>query len=77
MQAIQGIYDNGTIKLDKKGPVNKTRVIVLFTDEHVKNKMSVEEALSILHRHTGSIKSDVSIESERDEYLLEKYGPVN
>jgi hypothetical protein len=77
MQAIQGIYDNGTIKLDKKAPVNKTRVIVLFADEHVKSRMSVDEALSILHKHTGSIKSDVDFESERDEYLYEKYGPVN
>ncbi|MDR1663508.1 MAG: hypothetical protein LBR83_01105 [Clostridiales bacterium] len=77
MQAIQGIYDNGIIKLDKKAPVNKTRVIVLFTDEYVKDKISVEEALSILHKHTGSIKSDINFESERAEYLHEKYGPVN
>jgi hypothetical protein len=77
MQAIQGIYDNGIVRLDKKAPVNKTRVIVLFTKENTNIKMSVEEALSILHRHTGSIKSDINFERERDEYLHKKYGPVN
>ena len=77
MQAIQGIYDNGRIKLDRKAPANKTKVIVVFTEEETRKKMSAEEALKILHKHTGSIKGDIDFEKERDEYLNEKYGSVN
>ena len=77
MQAIQGIYDNGRIKLDRRAPANKARVIVVFTEEEPRKKMSAEEALKILRKHTGSIKSDIDFEKERDEYLNEKYGSVN
>lgn len=77
MQAIQGIYDNGRIQLDRKAPANKARVIVVFTEEESREKISVEEALRILHKHKGSMKSDIDFEKERDEYLNEKYGSAN
>ena len=77
MQAIQGVYENGVLKLDKKAPVAKSRVIVVFTEEEPRKRMSAEEALKILHKHTGSIKGDIDFEKERDEYLNEKYGSVN
>ena len=77
MQAIQGVYDNGILILDRKAPVAKSRVIVVFTEEESRKKFSAEEALKILHKHTGSIKSDIDFEKERDEYLNEKYGSVN
>jgi len=31
----------------------------------------------ILQKHAGSIKGDIDLEKERDEYLNEKYGSVN
>jgi hypothetical protein len=65
MQAIHGVYDNGSLKLDRKAPVTKSRVIVVFTEEEPRKKMSAEEALKILHKHTGSIKSDIDFEKER------------
>jgi hypothetical protein len=77
MQAIQGIYDNGILKLDRKAPATKSRVIVLFTENETRKKMSKDEALKILYKHAGSIKSDIDFEKERDEYLNEKYGSVN
>ena len=77
MQAIRGIYDNGILKLDRKAPSTKSRVIVLFTEEEERKKMSTDEALKILRKHTGSIKSDIDFEKERDEYLNEKHGSVN
>jgi len=77
MQAIQGVYDNGILKLDRKAPAVKARVIVVFTEEESRKKMSAEEALKILYKHAGSIKSDIDFEKERDEYLNEKYGSVN
>jgi len=77
MQAIQGIYDNGILKLDRKAPAKKARVIVLFTEEETHQKMSADEALQILHKHTGSIKNDINFEKERDDYLNEKYGSIN
>ena len=43
MQAIQGIYDNGRVKLDQKPSIIKSRVIVVFTEEHEREKsMSTE-----------------------------------
>jgi hypothetical protein len=77
MQAVQGLYDNGKLILDKKAPAIKTRVIVVFIEEEPRNKMSKEEALTILHKHTASIKCNIDFESERDEFLNEKYGSVN
>ena len=77
MQAIQGVYDNGILKLDMKAPAVKSRVIVVFTEEEPRKKMSSEEALKILNKHAGSIKSNIDFEKERDEYLNEKYGSVN
>ena len=77
MQAIQGIYDNGILKLDKKAPATKSRVIVLFTEDRTFKKMSKDEALKILYKHAGSIKNDIDFEKEKDEYLNEKYGSVN
>jgi hypothetical protein len=76
VQAIQGVYDNGILKLDKEAPVNKSRVIVLFTEEPRK-RMSAEEALRIFHKHTGSIKDEIDLEKEKDEYFNEKHGAVN
>ena len=77
MQAIQGIYDNGILKLDKKAPATKSRVIVLFTEDGTRKKMPKDEALKILYKHAGSIKGDMDLEKERDEYLNEKYGSFN
>jgi hypothetical protein len=79
MQAIQGYFDQGLIKLDRKAPLDKGRVIVIFpVDEPAKNQeMTTAEAYRILDKYRGSIKGDISIETERDEYLNEKYGVVN
>ena len=77
MQAVQGIYDNGILELYGKAPATKSRVIVLFTEDETRKSMSKDDALKILHKHTGSIKSDIDFEKERDEYLNEKYGSVN
>jgi hypothetical protein len=77
MQAIQGIYDNGRVVLDAKAPVNKSRVIVVFTEDYQNTKMTAEEALKVLHKHAATIKGDFDIERERDEHLNEKLGPVN
>jgi hypothetical protein len=76
MQAISGVYDNGVLELDGKPIMNRSRVIVLFTEEPQK-KMPTKEALRIFHEHAGSIKGDVSLEKAKDEYFYEKYGSVN
>jgi len=76
MQAIQGIYDNGKLKLEEEAPMGKTKVIVIFTEEAFidKQKMSTEEALRIFHKHAGSIKENVKAKEERLAYLDERYG---
>jgi hypothetical protein len=76
MQAIQGVYDDGILKLDRKPVVSKARVIVLFPEE-VHTKMSTEEALRIFHEHAGSVRGDIDFEKEKDEYFNEKHGLAN
>ena len=56
MQAIQGIYDNGRIKLDRKAPANKTKVIVVFTEEESKKNVcrgSVKDFAQTYGKHKG------------------------
>ena len=53
MQAIQGIYDKGRLLLDRSAPKNRSKVIVIFTNEYYEdeNNMSTEEALRIFHKY--------------------------
>lgn len=76
MQAIQGFYENGIVRLDKQAPIHKGKIIVLFPEEE-KPKMSDEEAMRLFHKFTGSLDGDIDFEKERDEYLNGKYGPIN
>jgi glucokinase len=77
MQAIQGIYDNGILKLESKAPASKSHVIVLFTEEEPQKKMSSDEALRIFYKYAGSVKGDVDLEQEKEEYFNEKHGSLN
>ncbi|MCL2080972.1 MAG: hypothetical protein FWH16_02615 [Oscillospiraceae bacterium] len=79
MQAIQGVYDNGKFSLERQAPVKRSRIIVLFSEEEAgrEARMSNDEALRILDKYKGSIKGDFDAESERDEYLNEKFGFVD
>ena len=79
MQAIQGFYENGTVKLDRQAPIYKGRIIVLFPEEKGNDEieMSENEAMRLFHKFTGSIDRDIDFEKERDEYLNEKYNRIN
>jgi len=77
MQAIRGFYEDGMVKLDKKAPIRKGNIIMLFPQEEKTSRMSHEEAMRIFHEFTGSIDHDIDYEKERDEYLYEKYGPFD
>jgi len=78
MQAIQGYYDNGVVKLDKQAPIEQGKITVIFhEDSHsTRPKMSDEEAMSIFHRFKGSIDREIDLSKEREEYLDEKFGPL-
>lgn len=77
MQAMKGVYDNGVLKLDGIAPVTKSRVIVLFTEDEPRAKMSIDEALRIFHKYAGSVQGDADLTQEKDAYFNEKHGPVN
>ena len=82
MQAIQGTYDDGIFNLEKQIPVKKSKIIVLFHDDlseekNISFKMTKEEALHILDKYKGSIKGNFDAETERNNYLYEKYGSVD
>ena len=57
MQAINAVFENGSIRWIEKPPVMKNaKVIVVFTEEAVKKEnMSNEEALRILAKFRGCI----------------------
>ncbi|MCL2486552.1 MAG: hypothetical protein FWE86_03000 [Oscillospiraceae bacterium] len=79
MQAIQGFYDNGTIRFNQKAPIKRGKFIMIFTEEErlPKSLMSKEESLHIFRKYSGSISREIDAEKERDEYLSEKYGPFD
>ena len=57
------------------------RKIVIFTEEESSNtaqsKMSTDEALHILNKYKGSIKTDLNAKEERLAHLDEKYGDAD
>jgi len=63
--------------LDKKAPANKSHVIVLFTEEETRKKISADEALRIFYKYAGSVKGGIDLENEKDAYFDEKFGSVN
>jgi len=78
MRAIQGVYDNGRVTLDRQAPIKKGKIIILFPEEEIeKHTMSDDEAMRIFTKFTGSIERDIDIEKERDEHYNEKFGPFN
>ena len=90
MQAIHGLYDNGALKLERKAPAVKARVLVVFEVEEPENKIFAAEvpavlpqktedvkgteALARFEKYRGRITREIDIKKERDEYLNEKYG---
>ena len=76
MQAIHGVYDRGNYTLEKNPPSDRSKIIVIFTEDATAEEpgMSTEEALEILAKFKGCIKSDFNYEKEKDEYFNEKYG---
>jgi len=79
MQAIQGYYENGTVRLDRQAPIRRGKIIVLFPDDELNKKprMSDDEAMRLFSKFTGSIERKLDIEMERDEYFNEKFGPFD
>ena len=77
MQAIQGVYDNGILKLDRKAPLSKSRVIVIFTENKPRKKISSDKALRIFYKYAGSVKGDIDLDLEKDAYFNEKHGSIN
>lgn len=79
MQAIQGLYNNGTVRLNQQAPVKQGKIIVIFTDAEPEpaDKMSRKEALHIFHKYAGSLTRDVNIKAELMEALDERYENIN
>ena len=42
MIAVEGIYDNGKLSLEKLAPVNKAKVLVIFPDKEKQEKDIIE-----------------------------------
>jgi len=75
MQAIQGVYNNGTIRLNQQAPVKNSKIIVIFVEERPDSRkiMPKEEALRIFHKYSGSLKRNINIKEELMEALDERF----
>ena len=79
MQAIQGVYNNGTFKLNQQAPVENSKIIVIFVEEKPNShkKMPKEEALRIFHKYAGSLKRNIDIKEELMEALDKRFENIN
>jgi hypothetical protein len=79
MQAVQGVYNNGTFTLNRQAPVKTGKIIVIFTEAEPagRKKMPREEALRIFHKYAGSLKRNVNIKEELMEALDERFADTD
>lgn len=78
MVAVQGLYENGSVKLTEKAPVDKANVIVIFPGEPTE-KMAREErsARKLFDEFTGSVSRVIDEKAERLGALDEKYAGLD
>ena len=58
MVAVEGLYENGRIRLSETAPMETARVIVIFPgDRNEKSHISDQTARELFDEFTGSIQS--------------------
>jgi len=88
LTTVKARYDKGVVTWLEEPPVEHADIVVTFTfekeavtqaKENTAHKaMSTEEALQILSRFKGCIKSEnFDYEQAKDEYFNEKYGSID
>ena len=66
MVAVQGLYENGSVKLSEKAPMEKANVIVIFPGETAEKKYTEEDtARKLFEEFTGSVSREIDKEAER------------
>ncbi len=65
MIAVEGIYDNGAVLLEKAAPINKAKVLVIFPDTEEQSEK--EDFRTALLNDTFVIPTDI----DADEYVRE------
>jgi len=83
MLAVQGIYKDGVVEIDKKMPFalesfQDIKVLVVFPEIGINSSKDITRAEAFerlkKYRRNGN---DIDYEKEKDEYLREKYGNID
>lgn len=79
MVIVEGLYDNGNIKLLQSAPMEKAKVIVIFpeTKKEDKKRLSIDVAKALFHEFSGCLDGDMDEKAERLGALDEKYESVD
>ncbi len=78
MVAVEGLYENGRIRLSETAPMETARVIVIFPgDRNEKSHISDQTARELFDEFTGSIQRTIDEKRELLERLDEKYAGID
>ena len=78
MVAIQGVYENGHIQLEKAAPMEKANVIVIFPEHNaMKNEQSDQISRKLFEEFTGSIARAIGEKEELNTARNEKYANID
>ena len=78
MVAVQGLYENGRIRLSETAPMEKARVIVIFPgDRGEESHISEQTARELFDEFTESIQRTIDEKAELLERLDEKYADID
>lgn len=79
MVAVEGLYDNGKIKLSQSAPMEKAKVIVIFPETKKKDReqLSTDAAKALFQEFSGCLDGNIDEKTERLGALDEKYESIN
>lgn len=79
MVAVEGLYDNGKIKLSQSAPMEKAKVIVIFPETKKKDReqLSTDAAKALFQEFSGCLDGNIDEKAGRLGALDEKYESIN
>lgn len=79
MVAVEGLHDNGKIKLSQSAPMEKAKVIVIFPETKKKDReqLSTDAAKALFQEFSGCLDGNIDEKAERLGALDEKYESIN
>ena len=74
IQAIHGTYNHGQLSLEQEAPKGKSKVIVLFTEEHPadESRKTASQQKAAIERFYEAIKNSPPLPPEFDEIMSKR-----